>query len=998
MDPPEKRGRWDPDRESSASSDSENSENGDGMMTAASQPDLGHWIPDLDCGDTSEQSLNVDIRDLGLSGCDGSSELFNTDLVSQDRQHFMLPIANLDVGQSHSGSFQESSNAKQSGRAVQPDAISPPRERNTDGECSTSITYDRPFIIPDSVTQDQSHAKTDMSRHPSSSVEIPHESEFMDQVFEGTQSVETPVAMSVQAEVRTFDDALFVTSQFPVVDDSDDQEDFLSTVSSVEDLEADSDTETTGHDVDGGIIPPQQEDPLYLGAPITVEESVLSIFSFIQSENLSGAGAAKLLKLVELHCPKPNHCVSSLYNLFHQFEHVKTPLQSYFYCNQCLKVRTSLTDICDECKLLKPSVDQVVVLSLVEQLTQLYARSEFIEDIQYRFKRVKMNPNNLEDIFDGSVYKKAMQDLSSEKYNISFMWNTDGVCLYDSSKLQLWPLYLVINELPPEKRFKRENLILVAVYIGESKPNVNVYLKHVYPLVDQLREGISVSVAGEEDPVVVKCCIICGTCDSPAKAMMFNMKLFNGFFSCPMCLSKGEKSERSDDVFVHPYEEDAILRTDESYEEDAILSCVSNINVAKSARIASHGVKGPSYLYLMVPQMICSTSVDTMHFLYLGIMRQLLQLWFDKSHKDEEYSLYKIVKVVSTLLVSIRPPHFVKRLPRSLQNSANYKAFELLMLLYYYLLPVLQGQMKQIYFHNFKLLIAGVSLLNKQSVSFADIEEAEVLVKQFVKDFQELFGFRNMSFNVHLILHLPSTVKALGPACLTTCFRFEDLNGKLRNMIHGSRYAGSQLSSNLFSFLNLPKVVHDLKSENVKKFCTNVHKNWKRVRIIELIFEKCYSVGRYCKVENIAPWLDELLMHTNYESLFSFHRIKLRGILITSENYHKSKCSISHYVQYCTNGINKYGSIRGFVKITKCTCTEKCSCPGQYFAIVTQYSNENCFTTANPPHSIQHIQKCAKTETIEAVPISSISNVCICIKIDESLYLCTPLNEMEMYN
>ncbi|XP_052130279.1 uncharacterized protein LOC127751196 isoform X1 [Frankliniella occidentalis] len=591
-----------------------------------------------------------------------------------------------------------------------------------------------------------------------------------------------------------------------------------------------------------------------------------------------------------------------------------------------------------------------------------------------------------------------MQEFLSEKFNISFMWNTDGVCLYDSSKLQLWPLYLVINELPPEKRYKRENLILAAVYIGESKPTVNVFLKHVYPLVEQLKQGVSVNVAGEQEPVLIKACIICGTCDTPAKSMMFNMKHFNGFFSCPKCYSLGEKSDRTEQVFVHPYEENAQPRTDENFEEDAILATVTNANKAASARTASHGVKGASYLYIMVNTMILSTSIDTLHCIYLGCMHQLMDLWFHKSHKDEPYSLYKVTKVVSTLLTSIKPPHFVKRLPRSLDHFANFKGFEFLMLFFYYLVPILQGTMKQVFYHNFKLLVAGVSLINKQSVSLADIAEAKCLLNQFVIDFEELYGLRNMSFNIHLVLHLPSVVEALGPAFHTSCFGFEDLNGKLRSLIHGSRYAGSQLSSNLSTFLNLPKVVHSMESRPVKEYCTNVHKKWKRSKIIEIICEKGYSVGCYSKVETVDPWMHDILKEKNYDSVFLFHRVKLRGILITSEKYAKSQSSCSHYVQYTCDGNSKYGSVHSFVKVKVCSCSEKCHHSSQFYAFMNYYSNESCFTTANPCHSIQHIQKCLKTETIELVPICQITNVCICVNVSASVYLCTPLNEVEMYN
>lgn len=104
---------------------------------------------------------------------------------------------------------------------------------------------------------------------------------------------------------------------------------------------------------------------------------------------------------------------------------------------------------------------------------------------------------------------------------------------------------------------------------------------------------------------------------------------------------------------------------------------------------------------------------------------------------------------------------------------------------------------------------------------------------QFVKDFQELYGLRNMSFNIHLMLHLADVVEALGPAYFSSCYGFEDLNGKLRNLVHGSRYAGSQLSSSIPLFMRLPELVYNLNPGYARTYCMSVTKKWKRVSIIE---------------------------------------------------------------------------------------------------------------------------------------------------------------------
>ena len=59
----------------------------------------------------------------------------------------------------------------------------------------------------------------------------------------------------------------------------------------------------------------------------------------------------------------------------------------------------------------------------------------------------------MHDIFDGREYKKLVQSgFLSNKANVSFTLNTDGVDIYRSSKSSLWPIWLQINEFPPTQR------------------------------------------------------------------------------------------------------------------------------------------------------------------------------------------------------------------------------------------------------------------------------------------------------------------------------------------------------------------------------------------------------------------------------------------------------------------------------------------------------------------------------------------------------------------
>lgn len=79
---------------------------------------------------------------------------------------------------------------------------------------------------------------------------------------------------------------------------------------------------------------------------------------------------------------------------------------------------------------------------------------EFVHGIKYRFQRVKRADDNIEDVYDGNLYqsKCGRGGFLAEPYNLSVKLNTDGVAVFHSSQFGVWPLFLLINELPPSLR------------------------------------------------------------------------------------------------------------------------------------------------------------------------------------------------------------------------------------------------------------------------------------------------------------------------------------------------------------------------------------------------------------------------------------------------------------------------------------------------------------------------------------------------------------------
>ncbi len=80
-------------------------------------------------------------------------------------------------------------------------------------------------------------------------------------------------------------------------------------------------------------------------------------------------------------------------------------------------------------------------------------------------KKNKHNPNDfLRDVYDGNIYQNLLKssignDIKSGEA-FTFLLNTDGISLSQKSKSTIWPVILVINELPIEIRFCIENILI----------------------------------------------------------------------------------------------------------------------------------------------------------------------------------------------------------------------------------------------------------------------------------------------------------------------------------------------------------------------------------------------------------------------------------------------------------------------------------------------------------------------------------------------------------
>jgi len=115
------------------------------------------------------------------------------------------------------------------------------------------------------------------------------------------------------------------------------------------------------------------------------------------------------------------------------------------------------------------------------------------------------------------------------------------------------------------------------------------------------------------------------------------------------------------------------------------------------------------------------------------------------------------------------------------------------MWLCYYSLPILKYYLPNNFLTHWALLVDGVSLLLTDSISPGELEYCENVFKQFVVDFQTLYGMNNVSFNVHLCLHLTASVRCWGPLWTHSAFIYEAFNSNLLDMIKGTQAVPLQI-------------------------------------------------------------------------------------------------------------------------------------------------------------------------------------------------------------
>lgn len=218
---------------------------------------------------------------------------------------------------------------------------------------------------------------------------------------------------------------------------------------------------------------------------------------------------------------------------------------------------------------------------------------------------------------------------------------------------------------------------------------------------------------------------------------------------------------------------------------------------------------------------------DSLHLLELGVMKRLLIGW--KMHNFApacpRWSATD-VEEMSQLLMNINTPREINRGARSLLLFRIWKGQEFRNFLTYFGLVVIKKYMSSIYYEHFLKLVCAVRLASSEKYMRKNFKLIEMLFRDFILDFKEIYGPQFITSNMHNVLHVIEDIKRFGILPSISAYRFESCLGKIKSIIRSGPSPLPQVAKRMIERCNVlysvPKQTNaiDISIENRGEKCT----------------------------------------------------------------------------------------------------------------------------------------------------------------------------------
>lgn len=281
-----------------------------------------------------------------------------------------------------------------------------------------------------------------------------------------------------------------------------------------------------------------------------------------------------------------------------------------------------------------------------------------------------------------------------------------------------------------------------------------------------------------------------------------------------------------------------------------------------------------------------------MHCVLEGVAKQLADIWFSAVHSPAYVGVPSKRQSVISRLVSLKPPQFFTRLPRTLDDRSMWKASEWKWWLLFYAVPCLDGILPTEYHDHFCLLVNGIFLLLKDRITRNDLKVAMDNLARFVYQVEQLYGQESMTFNIHQLVHLPQSVQQLGPLWSHSTFVFESGNGLLLNLVSDANGVPLQVLERFTMSLQLRRLLQTMSlSTEVQALCEQMTSG----NATESPPEKPLGKGCFTSVGSHEATLFVSKLGQHPKNVVEYERILVRGQSYHVQSYQRTKRTCNCY-------------------------------------------------------------------------------------------------------
>ncbi|XP_070496104.1 uncharacterized protein [Chironomus tepperi] len=392
------------------------------------------------------------------------------------------------------------------------------------------------------------------------------------------------------------------------------------------------------------------------------------------------------------------------------------------------------------------------------------------------------------------------------KHNLNFILNTlnempdyieldiclDGAPIYENSKniCCMWPLIgkiFNINSKP----------FTISLFTGQSKPNdINFLLK------DFVYEFIDLSKSYTFNNIIIPLKIRSIILDAPARSSVCGIKGHGGYSSCPKCYVPGFR-----------YENKTIFSNDSDYEK--------RNNEKFRARDDKEHHSHYSILEKIVDlDMVEDFPIDYLHCCLLGIMRRILDIFFGFKGFYDAKTKHRISLKIA-MYENQQPSDFQRRL-RGLEKMNLWKGSELRTFALFVGPVVLKSELQKEHFDLFMYFHLILVILVDKTFCFKFNDLARTLIQNFTENFITIFGQKYMTYNFHILKHLPDDVLKYGALDNFSSFPFENHIGILKRSVKSPAKPLQQIYKRLMERMNeVPEKICNKRKQKLDKQIDN---------------------------------------------------------------------------------------------------------------------------------------------------------------------------------